>query len=160
MLQQNLLRVAPDGYDCTGLTGSRRWMAPEVCLCKLYGLSADVYGFSLLFHYLMTLELPYQRYNIKQHMKNVIIGGERPNGKKLKVPTELKEAIISGWNENPHKRPSMVKLCNLIQDAVVRRKQDVQKNKRRSTVAHIFDRSRALNEKSVLSMVGEDDEEE
>jgi hypothetical protein len=135
-------------------------MAPEVCLCKLYGLSADVYGFSLLFHYLMTLELPYQRYNIKQHMKNVVLGGERPNGKKLKVPTELKEAILSGWNENPHTRPSMAKLCDLIQDAVVRRKQDVQKNKRMSTVAHIFDRSRALNEKSVLSMVGEGNEEE
>jgi hypothetical protein len=54
----------------------------------------------------------------------------------------------------------MAKLCDLIQDAVVRRKQDVQKNKRMSTVSHIFDRSRALNEKSVLSMVGEGNEEE
>jgi serine/threonine protein kinase len=38
------LREAPDGFDCTGLTGSRRWMAPEVVLCKLYGLKADVYS--------------------------------------------------------------------------------------------------------------------
>jgi hypothetical protein len=108
----------------------------------------------------MTLEQPYHRYNIKQHMAKVVLGGERPNGKKLKVPAELKEAIILGWNENPHKRPTMARLCDLIQDAVVKRKQDVQKNKRRSTVAHIFDRSQALKEQSALSMVGEGNEEE
>jgi serine/threonine protein kinase len=45
-LRKEDLAEAPDGFVCTGLTGSRRWMAPENCLCKNYGLSADVYAYS------------------------------------------------------------------------------------------------------------------
>lgn len=152
----DLLREAPDGYECTGLTGSRRWMAPEVCLCKLYGLSSDVYSYSLMFYHVMTLDLPYGNYDLKKHMKCVILGGERPNGKKIKTSATLRDTIIQGWIVNPHKRPSMAMICDVIQEAVVHRKQDIKKNKRRSTVAGILRRSQLLNERSELSMVGEE----
>jgi serine/threonine protein kinase len=156
----DLLRVAPDGYECTGLTGSRRWMAPEVCLCKLYGLSSDVYSFSLLFYHVMTLEMPYHRYDLKNHMKKVVLGGERPNGNKIKASDNLKHTIIQGWHEDPRKRPSMADICDAIQEEVVGRKQDVKKNKRRSTVAGILRRSQILKDLSEMSMVREDDDED
>jgi serine/threonine protein kinase len=159
LLTLDLLREAPDGYECTGCTGSRRWMAPEVCLCKLYGLSSDVYSYSLLFYHVMTLDLPYSRYDLKTHMKQVVLGGERPNGKRIKTSLRLRDTIIQGWNNNRHKRPSMSTICDVIQEEVVGRKQDVKKNHRRSTVAYILRRSQLLNERSELSRVGEDGEE-
>jgi serine/threonine protein kinase len=158
-LKQDLLRVAPDGYECTGLTGSRRWMAPEVCLCKLYGLSSDVYSFCLLFYHVMTLELPYSKYDLNKHMSHVVIGGERPNGNRIKASPTLRDTVMLGWNANPHKRPSMSAICDAIRKEVVDRKQDVKKNRRRSTVAGILRRSQLLQERSELSMVGEDEAE-
>lgn len=134
-------------------------MAPEVCLCKLYGLSSDVYSFCLLFYHVMTLDLPYNKYDLKKHMSRVVIGGERPNGKRIKAAPKLRDTIILGWNTDPYKRPSMVEICDAIQEEVVDRKQDVKKNKRRSTVAGILRRSQLLQERSQLSMVSEDDEE-
>lgn len=151
--------MAPDGYECTGLTGSRRWMAPEVCLCKLYGLSSDVYSYCLLFFHVMTLDLPYNKYDLQKHMSRVVLGGERPNGKRIKASNKLRDTIIRGWSADPHHRPSMSDICDAIQEEVVDRKQDVRKNRRRSTVAGILRRSQLLNDKSELSMVGEDEEE-
>jgi serine/threonine protein kinase len=156
-LKQNLLRVAPDGYQCTGLTGSRRWMAPEVCLCKLYGLSADVYSFSLLFHHILTLELPFQRYDIKKHMVRVVYGRERPAGK-IKTEPKLRNLILRGWDADPHKRPSTKDICDAIQEEIVGRKQDVERNQRRSTVANIIERSLHMKKLSLLSVVGKNDE--
>ena len=108
----------------------------------------------------MTLDLPYKSYDLKKHMNRVILGGERPNGKKIKASPSLRDVIIQGWNEDPHKRPSMSTICDAIREEVVDRKQDVKRNKRRSTVAGILRRSQLLNERSELSMVGEDEEEE
>jgi hypothetical protein len=135
-------------------------MAPEVCLCTLYGLSSDVYSYSLLFYHVMTLDLPYSQYDVKKHMKQVVLKGERPNGKRIKTSLKLRDAIIQGWNSDRHNRPSMSTICDVIQQEVVGRKQDVKKNKRRSTVANILRRSQLLNERSELSRVGEDDKKQ
>ena len=35
-------RIRTDEYRASGQTGSRRYMAPEVVLCKNYGLKADI----------------------------------------------------------------------------------------------------------------------
>ena len=53
----------PDEYNLTCLVGTRRWMAPEVCLCKNYGFSSDVYSFCVLFWHVMTLILPFDGYD-------------------------------------------------------------------------------------------------
>ena len=131
-----------------------------MCLCKLYGLSADVYSYCLLFYHVMTLDLPYHKYDLKKHMSRVVIGGERPNGKRIKAAPKLRDTIIRGWSADPHKRPSMSEICDAIQEEVVDRKQDVKKNKRRSTVAGILRRSQILQDRSVLSMVDEDEDDE
>jgi serine/threonine protein kinase len=127
-LRKRDLREAPDGYDCTGLTGSRRWMAPEVVLCKHYGLKADVYSYSLLFFHVMSLELPYQKYDTKKHMAKVAVGGERPDEKKIKSSPALSAAIVRSWSANPSQRPSMSEICDAIQVEVVDRKQNIKKN--------------------------------
>jgi serine/threonine protein kinase len=160
-LKKNDLREAPDGYDFTGLTGSRRWMAPEVALCKFYGLSADVYSYSLLFFQIMSLEMPYHQYDLKKHMAKVVIGGERPNGKKLKASPALSDKIVRGWNASPDKRPTMSEICDALLVEVVNRKQDVKRNRRRSEVNGMLRRSMFLKERSQLSIADEcvDDED-
>jgi hypothetical protein len=105
----------------------------------------------------MTLDLPYSQYDVKKHMKQVVLKGERPNGKRIKTSLKLRDTIIQGWNSDRHNRPSMSTICDVIQQEVVGRKQDVKKNKRRSTVANILRRSQLLNERSELSRVGEDE---
>jgi serine/threonine protein kinase len=47
--RKDLVEPPDDGFEATGLTGSRRYMAAEVVSCKNYGFSADVYAFAIFF---------------------------------------------------------------------------------------------------------------
>ena len=39
-------------------------MAPEVALCKTYGLSADVYSFSVLLWEIISLKIPFAGFDV------------------------------------------------------------------------------------------------
>eukprot|EP00934_Nitzschia_sp_Nitz4_P000585 Nitzschia sp. Nitz4//scaffold190_size42200//30078//33516//NITZ4_007394-RA/size42200-processed-gene-0.52-mRNA-1//-1//CDS//3329540150//585//frame0 len=65
-------------YKMSGHTGSRRYMAPEVARGKAYNKSVDVYSFGILLWEMCSLEKPYMGYSSKRHMKDVVLGGERP----------------------------------------------------------------------------------
>ena len=41
-------RVEEDKYHNSEQTGTKRYMAPEVYMSNLYGLPADIYGFSVI----------------------------------------------------------------------------------------------------------------
>ena len=91
-------------YKLTGLTGSRMYMAPEVVLCKFYGLSADVYSFGIMLWEIMSLEFPFQLFDIKDHMLFVVKRGYRPTiGRKW--PERVKSIIKKCWAQNPADRP-------------------------------------------------------
>jgi serine/threonine protein kinase len=53
--------VAEDGvhYNLTAMTGTRRYMAPEVGLGKPYNSSVDIYSWALIMWYLLKLEVPF-----------------------------------------------------------------------------------------------------
>jgi serine/threonine protein kinase len=68
----------PDGYKATGVTGSRRYMAPEVALCRPYGFSADVYSFGILFWEIFTLQKPFPNYDTAKLLDKVVVAGKRP----------------------------------------------------------------------------------
>jgi serine/threonine protein kinase len=72
----------PDIYQATGLTGSRRYMAPEVVWCKGYGFSADVYSYGILFWETFALEIPFDQMTVDQHFEQVVVKGKRPSIKK------------------------------------------------------------------------------
>jgi hypothetical protein len=103
--------------------------------------------------HLITLELPYEKYGIKKHMAKVVVGGERPSTKRLKrLSDSQRETIVNGWDSNPSKRPSMDDFCNIIQQELVNRKQNVKRNKRRSTVGGILRRSQVMKDRSSLEL--------
>eukprot|EP00586_Coscinodiscus_wailesii_P004310 CAMPEP_0172482872 /NCGR_PEP_ID=MMETSP1066-20121228/9534_1 /TAXON_ID=671091 /ORGANISM="Coscinodiscus wailesii, Strain CCMP2513" /LENGTH=333 /DNA_ID=CAMNT_0013246351 /DNA_START=135 /DNA_END=1133 /DNA_ORIENTATION=- len=74
-------KTSNDIYQISGLTGTRRYMAPEVCLCEPYNLTADVYSFAILFWEIWTLKKPFQKLDYEGHTKKVVIKGVRPKVK-------------------------------------------------------------------------------
>lgn len=141
---------APDGFECTGLTGSRRWMAPENCLCKNYGLSADVYAYCLLFWHVMALKMPFANYDRKKHLQKVTIGGKRPDPKKMRVSDFLRALICKGWDTDSAKRPDMIRICELTQLQIL----EGYQKKKRTVDGSIIDRSGHFADQSMNSYYG------
>jgi serine/threonine-protein kinase TNNI3K len=113
LLQKDLVEP-PNGYEATGMTGSRRYMAPEVCLCQPYGLPADVYSYGILFWQVCALKIPYDGFTTKQHVEKVILKGERP--KKIACLSKPVNKLMQRcWHADPNQRPTFVEICNQLQ---------------------------------------------
>jgi hypothetical protein len=128
-------------------------MAPETCLCKNYGLSADVYAYSLLFWHVVALKIPFQAYDRGKHMEKVTIGGKRPDPKKMRVSSFLRTMICEGWDADSAKRPNMIRICELTQLEIL---ELCQKKKIRIVDSNIMDRSGYLADKSIDSYFGKE----
>lgn len=150
-LKEKDLAEKPDSYNLTGLVGTRRWMAPEVCLCKNYGFSSDVFSFCMVFWHVMTLSLPFDGYDSKKHKKNVVLRGERPSLRKLKMSKMMRQAIICGWGDDCTARPTIAKLCELIQLEILIQQSETKK---RGSYGNFKDRSKHLIDQSMDSRFG------
>lgn len=100
-------------YKLTGVTGSRRYMAPEVVLCKPYGLSADVYSFAIALHEIFSLQIPFEMYDIKEHMQRVVRKNVRPKIPKS-WPGYLKTLLASAWSPTLSERPNFQRIKSLL----------------------------------------------
>ena len=113
-LKQRDLVQPPDGYLATGVTGSRRYMAPEVVKSEPYGFSADVYSFGVLLWEIMALRTPYCGFSREQHEAKVAHSGYRPN-----VPrtwTAAMRTLVSAcWAPNPVERWDIIRICQSLQ---------------------------------------------
>jgi len=100
----------PDGnYKLTGYTGSLRYMAPEVVVCKPYNESADVFSFGILLWQIITCVTPYKGYSVKMYETFVVEKGYRPTdatGKVADLPEKLNNLVESCWSDNPKERPT------------------------------------------------------
>ena len=107
-----------DGYEATGLTGSRRFMAPEVVRCLPYGFSADVFSFAILFWYIFALKTPFATYDANRHYEKVVEGKQRPH--RLRVLSSMLHRMMEdAWNDDRRKRPQFKQICQMIQSEVV-----------------------------------------
>ena len=70
-------------YRLTGCTGSRRYMAPEVCFGEPYNESADTYSFGILAYQVASLCVPFDGYSAERHEREVLQEGRRPD---LRLP--------------------------------------------------------------------------
>jgi serine/threonine protein kinase len=70
-----------DTYKLTGCTGSRRYMAPEVCFSEPYNEKADVYSFGILLYQVASLVTPFDGYSMGEHERYVLREGHRPDVK-------------------------------------------------------------------------------
>jgi serine/threonine protein kinase len=112
-LKRKDLVTPPDAYEASGMTGSRRYMAPEVVLCKNYGLSADVYSYAILFWQVMALEMPFAKYDFDQHFSKVVLKGERP--KRLSFLSPMITRLLDDcWSPKTSVRPGFKRITETL----------------------------------------------
>lgn len=164
----------PEGFAATGLTGSRRYMAPEVCSCKNYGLKADVYSFAIVFWEVFSGQEAYPRMSFNQHFDHVVIKAKRPNPKTAASATRnlsksLLHLMSEMWNPNPKDRPTFRNICDrLAGECILSSNQrsrtldgeSIKDGSNRSHQSQITDRTRYLMNRSVRSRYADVDSNE
>jgi len=103
--------ISKDQYKITPMTGTRRYIAPEVFHGYLYGAPADVFSFTVLVWSVISLEVPYKNLgNAKQFETFVFKKDRRPCIKRtgsLLPKAVAKELLEKGWARDPSTRPTM-----------------------------------------------------
>jgi serine/threonine protein kinase len=140
----------PDGYESTGLTGSRRYMSPEVVRCLPYGFSADVYSFGILSWQVIALQTPFADFDADMHFDRVITKGRRPNRSALHIlPKLLQKMVEDCWSEDPSARPTFRQICIQIQSELLGMKGGTSTSSVIDRSTHLMNRSlRSLAERS------------
>jgi serine/threonine protein kinase len=87
-------------------SGSRRFMAPEVSLSEPYGLSADMYSFSIVLWELLTLDKAFGRMPVDDHREKVLLGTVRPPINMKEWNKDLVYVLEGCWRRDPLTRPS------------------------------------------------------
>jgi serine/threonine protein kinase len=113
-----LARIIPKGADdrrLTGLTGTPRYMAPEVARCDDYAFSADVYSFAILLWEICTLQTAFVEITCPSSVLSKIVhGGVRPIIRKI-GSKRLRELLQACWHPNPDARPSFATIVAQLQ---------------------------------------------
>lgn len=105
----------------TNLTGSLRYMAPEVALGRPYSELADVYSFSIVLWEMIALERPYACCNNSaiRHKELVCVDSYRPPLSKH-WSHGLRSLLCHGWDWQVQKRYAMEKMKDMLQIEVSR----------------------------------------
>jgi len=105
-----LLKIWKRGEDdhelrkLTGLTGSLRYMAPEVALSQPYNHKAEVFSWTSLLYHVLTLEKPFANMDAKKFVNEACKNGVRcPLDKKW--PAKLRAVMTEGVREITRDRP-------------------------------------------------------
>eukprot|EP01041_Mallomonas_annulata_P004896 gene4896-9763_t len=105
-------------YAMTGHTGSIRYMAPEVLLCKSYNEMVDMYSFGIILWEMATGQTPYKRLTMADFSDRVCVLKERPQiesyGKN--IPKALGVIISMSWHADSQRRLSAAVVRGLIAD--------------------------------------------
>jgi serine/threonine protein kinase len=105
--------VASNQYNLTALTGTRRYMAPEVYQGKPYGTPADVYSYAILLWEVMSLEKAFEG-ETKESLDEIAFGCSKTRPEmKSSWPSLLQELLRNCWSEDKSTRLpfSYIKSC-------------------------------------------------
>lgn len=110
------------------MTGTLRYMSPEIGRGERYNEKCDVYSFTVLLWEMLTCERPYNQYTSPEKlMRGVFTQGERP-----KLPrqwdTSLQHLVQSGWSPNVDERATMRQLCRGLQALIQQSDKDKTTN--------------------------------
>ena len=92
-------------YNLTGLTGSLRYMAPEVIKSEPYNSSADVFSFAIIFWQIMSLKKPFKKFDVKLHNEHVVQRGYCPTCCKT-WPKQWTNLMRESWSPHLKMRPT------------------------------------------------------
>lgn len=111
---RDLAEGRSDIYHATGLTGSRRYMAPEVIRSEPYGFGVDVYSFGILLWEIMALRTPFCGYHADKHHEQVVVAARRP-ALVRSWPLALRDLLPRCWAPDAADRMDMVAVCRSLQ---------------------------------------------
>lgn len=97
--------VSDDLYDMSGNTGSLRYMAPEVARRLPYNRSVDVYSFGILLWQILSLQQPFEGYDVEKHSNKVVYGSDRPKLDTKRWSTEICNLLSQCWSSHIPERP-------------------------------------------------------
>ena len=89
-LSKYFVTTETEEYQMTGMTGTLRYMAPEVFLKKSYDLKIDIYSLGLVMYYIFTNEPPFSKYNTTSmtnfmNMEHVVFSTNKIRNESLKT---------------------------------------------------------------------------
>jgi serine/threonine protein kinase len=98
--------LATHGKSMTVVTGTFRWMAPELLTGNgKYGTAVDVYSFGVVIWEMLSGQLPYPLLSPIEAAVRVVRDNLRPDMPDA-VPAELAAAVIACWDADVAKRPA------------------------------------------------------
>lgn len=144
------LAEPPDGFRATGMTGSRRYMAPEVVLCKNYGLKADVYSYSIVFWEVFSGQSAYPKLTMEKHFEQTVLKDKRPSRRSCAstLPKSMIRMMEEMWSGDAQKRPTFRSICDQLGSEYVL---SHHTDGNRSNKSHMSDRTSYLTNRSLRS---------
>ena len=100
-------------YDLTSVTGTLRYMSPEVGLGMPYGLKVDVYSFALVMYETLSLQKPFIYVKAPMFKDQVMKGGLRPTLDES-WPPGIKMLISDMWSSDIGRRPTSEQVFNRL----------------------------------------------
>jgi len=94
-------------FGLTGVTGSIRYMAPEVALGQFYTHTADVYSFALVCWEIVHGKKPFAGMDSRVHRDVVCRQQSRPDYERH-CPKPMQELIAQCWAPDPDARPPFI----------------------------------------------------
>ena len=103
---------------CTGMSGSLRYMAPEVANYDPYDESVDVYSFGILMYQVLTGETPFYGFKREKFMLDVVQNNHRPDTSLVvdlayderccrETADSMVDILVRCWDPNRTNRPKM-----------------------------------------------------
>jgi len=111
------LAAAPasgDNFLLTGMTGTLRYMAPEVFKEEPYTFSADVYSFGIVMWYVYALRVPFSGYSCAMYRRLVVEEGKRPLADLGAWGATVCDLLGACWDPAPGTRPSFAEVCGVL----------------------------------------------
>lgn len=106
-----------DAYTMSGMTGSRRYMAPEVALNELYGLSVDIYSFAIVLWEILSLDRAFGKLSTEEFKTRAVQGTERPPLSK-EWSDNLQHVLRESWQRDPSLRPTADAVLQMLRQEV------------------------------------------
>lgn len=115
------LKSKNDIYNMSGVTGTFRYMAPEIrSNSNNYDLKVDIYSLSLNFWFMCTGLRPYHEYDLESYAtcELIVKCGIRPNIKNLNwlKSDKFENLIISMWDQEPEMRPNIENILQFFEN--------------------------------------------
>lgn len=108
-------KIAANGlYHMSGMTGSLRYMAPEVYKGLPYKETCDTYSFCLLVWEMLTLEKPYDNMGtLRQVTERIFTQHQRPRIPRA-WPAALRRMLHQGWGPSATERSDMGTIVRVL----------------------------------------------